>query len=110
MRLLTPQEKEFLDVFLHEATTAPFTGPATRALHNVGVEYGDISYIVWAYEQDVPRTSFTVGHSADVGPPLPWANRQAALRRNEEIRRIWEQRQPTGGKPLGLTPEEAHGR
>ena len=26
MRLLTPEENRFLDVFLHEATTAPFTG------------------------------------------------------------------------------------
>src|SRR5438128_1317800 len=33
MRILTPQEKSFLDVFLHEATTSPFTGPATQALH-----------------------------------------------------------------------------
>ena len=31
MRLHTPEEKPFLDVFLHEATTAPFTGPATSA-------------------------------------------------------------------------------
>jgi hypothetical protein len=33
MRLLTPEENRFLDVFLHEATPAPFTGPATNALH-----------------------------------------------------------------------------
>lgn len=91
MRLLTPEEKSFLDVFLHEATTAPFTGPATKALHKIGVEYGDILYIAWAYEQEVPRTSFAVGHAADVAPPLPWSIRESALRRNEEIQRIWEQ-------------------
>src|SRR5271165_7024434 len=56
MRLLTPEENRFLDVFLHEATTAPFTGPATKPLHKIGVEYGDISYIAWSYEQDVPGT------------------------------------------------------
>src|SRR5438132_13929672 len=82
MRLLTPEEKPFLDVFLHEATTAPFTGPATKALHKIGVEYGDISHLAWAYEQEVPRTGFAVGHAADVAPPLPWPNRQSALRRN----------------------------
>src|SRR5262245_44345045 len=49
MRLLTAEEKTFLDVFLHEATTPPFTGPATEALHKLGVEYGDISYLAWAY-------------------------------------------------------------
>lgn len=71
MKILTPEEKLFLDLFLYEATTSPFTGPATKALHRIGVEYGDISYIAWAYEQDVPRTSFAWGHSADVAPPLP---------------------------------------
>ena len=64
MRILTADETRFLDVFLHEATTSPFTGPATEALHKIGVEYGDISYIAWAYEQDVPRISFELGHSA----------------------------------------------
>jgi hypothetical protein len=58
MSILTPQEIAFLDVFLHEVTTSPFTGPATRALHKIGLEYGDLSYLAWAYDQDVPRTSF----------------------------------------------------
>jgi hypothetical protein len=86
MRLLSAEENRFLDVFLHEATTAPFTGPATRSLHETGLEYGDISYLALAYEEEVPRTGFAVGHAAEVAPPLPWANRQSALRRNQEIR------------------------
>ena len=97
MRLLTPEENRFLDVFLHEATTAPFTGSATKALHTIGVEYGDISYIAWAYEQEVPRTGFAVGHAAELAPPLPWSNRQSALSRNQEIHRIWEKRYQGGG-------------
>jgi hypothetical protein len=109
MRLLTPEEKPFLDVFLHEATTSPFTGPATKALHKTGVEYGDVLYIAWAYEQEVPRTGFAVGHAADVAPPLPWPNRQSALRRNQEIRRIWEQRQQSSGKPLVESAQERTG-
>src|SRR5437016_225018 len=98
MTILTPEEKEFLDVFLHEATTAPFfNGPATKALYAIGVEYRDISYIAWAYEQDVARTSLELGHSADVAPPLPWKNREAVARRNREIQRIGErERRPTG--------------
>jgi hypothetical protein len=88
MRLLTSKENRFLDVFLHEDTTTPFTGPATKALHKNGLEYGDISYIAWAYEQKVPRTGFTVGHVVDVAPPLPWPNRQSALWLNQEIQRI----------------------
>ena len=91
MKLLTAEERPFLDVFLHEATTPPFTGPATQALHKIGVEYGDISYIAWAYEQDVPRTGLAWGHAADEAPPLPWPTRESALRRNEEFQRIWEQ-------------------
>jgi hypothetical protein len=92
MTILTPQEKEFLDVYLHEATTSPFfKGPATKVLHAIGVEYRDISYIAWAYHQEVPRTSFEWGHSADVAPPLPWLNREAVALRNKQIQCIWEQ-------------------
>jgi hypothetical protein len=109
MRLLAPEENRFLDVFLHEATTAPFTGPATKALQKSGVEYGDISYIAWAYEQEVPRTGFEVGHAADVVPPLPWPNRQSALRRNQEIQRIWEHRQQGGEESAGQIERERNG-
>lgn len=94
MAILTPQEKEFLDVFLHEATTSPFfQGPATKALYGIGVEYRDISYLAWAYHHEVPRTGFGWGHAAEVAPPLPWADREAVLRRNKEIQHIWELRQ-----------------
>ena len=102
MTILTPAEKEFLDVFLHEATTSPFfSGLATKALYALGVEYRDISYIAWVYEREVPRTSFEWGHSADVAPPLPWTTREAVLRRNQEIKRIWdwEQERKAVGAP-----------
>jgi hypothetical protein len=93
MAILTQVEKDFLDVFLHEATTSPFfKGPASKALHGIGVEYRDISNIAWAYHQEVPRTEFGWGHSADVAPPLPWLTREDVLRRDREIQRIWEQR------------------
>jgi hypothetical protein len=108
MKLLTLEENRFLDVFLHEATTAPFTGSATKALHTIGVEYGDISYIAWAYEQKVPRTGFAVGHAADLAPPLPWSNRQSALSRNQEIHRIWETRHQGGAESAG--PNEGERR
>jgi hypothetical protein len=99
MKLLTAEEKSFLDVFLHEATTPPFTGPATEALHKLGVEYGDISYLAWAYEQDVPRTGFALGHAAEEAPPIPWLNRESALGRNNDIQRIWKQRREPAGAP-----------
>jgi len=77
-----------LSAFLHEATTPPFTGPATKALHNIGVEYGDVSCIAWAYEHDVPQTSFELGHSADVAPPLPWTTQESVQRRTMELQRL----------------------
>jgi len=99
MNILNPQEKSFLDVFLHEATTSPFTGPPTQPLHQAGVEYRDISYIAWAYDREVPRIGFAWGHAAAVAPPLPWTSREAALRRNVEIGRIWEQQREPVGTP-----------
>ena len=110
MSILTPQEKSFLDVFLHEATTSPFTGPATKALHQIGVEYTDISYIAWAYNQEVSRTSFEWGHAADVAPPLPWSNRESALRRNLEIQGIWEQQRKPVGTPSSSSTTPAPNR
>jgi hypothetical protein len=97
MLILTAQEKSFLDVFLHEATTPPFTGPATNVLHGIGVEYSDLPYLVWAYERDVPCTSFPPGHGAETAPPLPWMTREVVLRRNREIEQLWQrQRAKTG--------------
>ena len=91
MAMLTQNEKAFLDVFLHEATTHPFfNGPATKALHAIGVDYRDISYLAWAYDQEVPRTGFGWRHAAEVAPSLPWSTRAVALGRNEEVQRIWE--------------------
>ena len=102
INILTSEEKQFLDEFLHEATSSPFfNGPATKVLYGIGVEYRDISYIAWAYHQEVPMASFGWGHAADVAPPLPWPNRQSVLQRNNEIRRIWEQRHQRAGEALG---------
>ena len=100
MTILTPAEKEFLDVFLHEATTAPFfRGPATKALYALGVEYRDISYLAWAYHREVPRTSFGWGHAAEVAPPLPWPTRESVLRRNQDVKALWEQEREGVGAP-----------
>lgn len=102
MAILTQAERDFLDVFLHEATTSPFfKGPASRALDAIGVEYRDISYLAWAYEQDVPRTRFELGHAAEVTPPLPWPNREAVLRRDNDIQRVWAKARETVGTPHG---------
>jgi hypothetical protein len=92
MGMLSPAEKSFLDVFLHEATTEPFNGPATKVLHNIGVEYQDISFLAWAYDQEVLRTSFEWGHAAEISPPLPWSSRETAVKRNTEVQHLWVQK------------------
>jgi hypothetical protein len=109
MTILTTAEKEFLDVFLHEATTSPFfSGPASKALFALGAEYRDISYIAWAYQREVPRDSFEWGHPADVAPPLPWTTREAVLHRDQEIKRIWEQeRRPDHRRLRAGEPSQA---
>jgi hypothetical protein len=99
MKILTPIEESFLEVFLHEATTAPLMGPATAALHKIGVEYRDIADVARAYEQEVPRDRFEWGHPADEAPPVPWTNRESALQRDTEIQRIWEQERKPVGTP-----------
>ncbi len=44
MRLLTPEENRFLNVFLQEATDLCHSpGHATKALHSFGVEHGGTS-------------------------------------------------------------------
>jgi len=36
-----------------------------------------------------------------VAPPLPWASREAALRRNQEMQRVWERKhEPSASGPL----------
>lgn len=98
--ILTPEERAFLDVFLHEATTFPFfRGPATQALYGLGVEYRDVSYLAWAYNQEVPRTGPQWGHAAEVAPALPWPDREAVLRRNQEIQDIWTRQHGEIGAP-----------
>ena len=47
MPILTPEEKEFLDVFLYEATTSPFfKGPASKALYAIGVTLPFIAALI----------------------------------------------------------------
>ena len=54
---------------------------------------------LWAYEKDVPRTSFELGHSADAAPPLPWTSRAFALQRNKEIEGMWVKARQASAQP-----------
>lgn len=99
MPTLTHAEKEFLDVFLHEVSNEPFTGPATQAVHAIGVCVKDISWLATAYEREVPMVNYTWGHAAAIAPPLPWPDRETVLRRNRDLQQIWDPRfQPAAAK------------
>src|SRR5262245_13704623 len=89
--ILTREELAFLDVYCHEGPEFPFGGPATDAMTRIGIQNGDTLNLQWAYLRDKPPTAATIGHASKVAPPLPWANRNAVLRRDAEIRAIREE-------------------
>ena len=58
--MLIPGEREFLTVFIHEATTDPFKGPATEELHHRDIYYTDLSHLMTAYyRESVPARGRT---------------------------------------------------
>lgn len=95
--ILTREEIAFLDVYCHEGTEPPFGGPATAAMRRLGVQSGDTLNLQWAYLRDQPPTGPVIGHAGKVVPPLPWADREAVLRRDAEIRAIREEMQRARG-------------
>jgi hypothetical protein len=96
---LTPEELSFRDVFSHEGTERPFGGPATEALASIGVHHGDTLNLQWAYLRDKPPTSPAIGSAGSAAPPLPWANRDAVLRRDGEVRALREESQARTSPP-----------
>jgi hypothetical protein len=95
--ILTREEIFFLDVYCHEGTEPPFGGPATDAMRSIGVQNGDTLNLQWAYMRDKPPTGPVIGKPSDVAPPVPWASREAVLRRDAEIEAIREDMQRVRG-------------
>jgi hypothetical protein len=104
--ILTREEIAFLDVYCHEGTELPFGGPATDALRRIGVQSGDTLNLQWAYLRDKPPEGPVIGRASKAAPPLPWANREAVLQRDAEIRAIREQAQRTHGRPQRLPADK----
>ena len=90
--ILTCEERVFL-IYCHEGTEPPFGGPATDMMSSIGVHDGDTLNLQWAYLRDRPPTGPVIGKAGKVAPPLPWANRDAVLQRDAEIRAIREEMQ-----------------
>lgn len=84
--LLTDREREFLAAFIHEATTDPFKGPATKELHRRDIYYTDLSHLMTAYYRERPADQEGFGGKYDPAPPpCPWKDRDTALRRDHEV-------------------------
>ena len=73
MRLLTPEENRFLDVFLHEATTAPFTGQRRKPSTKVASSTATSRTLRGLTSRRSPGPASVVGHAADVGAAAPLA-------------------------------------
>ena len=95
--ILTPEEIAFLDVYCHEGTEPPFGGAATEAMRRIGAHDGNTLNLQWGYLRDKPPTGPVIGHASTVAPPLPWADREAVLRRDAEIRTAREEMQRAQG-------------
>lgn len=100
--ILTAQKISFLDLYCHEGSERPFGGPATNAMTSIGVESGDTLNLQWAYLRDKPPTGPIIGYASKVAPPLPWANREAVLRRDAEIQMIREEMQGERNKTVAV--------
>ena len=84
--LLKDHERDFLAAFIHEATTDPFKGPATEALHGRGIYYGDITHLMTAYyRENEPDQQGLGGKPQSIPFRCPWPNRESAVLRDKEM-------------------------
>jgi len=92
MRLLSPEERVFLDAYVYEATHGPpFRGPATTDVQRRGIRYHDLSWILTAYQRELSAAGeIPCGIPNPAPPPSPWKDLEQARARNETIRRALE--------------------
>lgn len=83
---LTNGERDSLAAFIHEATTDPFTGPATEELHRRDIYYTDLRHLLAAYYCESPGEHEDLGgQNAPTLPPCPWSDRETAVRRDHQV-------------------------
>src|SRR5438093_9978139 len=84
--MLIPGEREFFAVFINEATTDPFKGPATEELHRRDIYYTDLHHLLAAYYRESPGDQAGSGSNKVATLPLcPWADRETAARRDQQF-------------------------
>lgn len=87
LTLLTSEERCFLGGWLFEGSDYPWSGPATRKLDSLGVRLcTEISFLTKAFSYSEPPNKFPpLGQPVSEDIPLPWKDKEAVLRRNEEV-------------------------
>jgi len=85
---LSKQEREFLDAYVYEATHQPFGGPATSALHQRGIHYADLHWLLTAYDRELSAEKILpFGRQNLTPPPPPWASQEDVRLRNQTLKR-----------------------
>jgi hypothetical protein len=83
---LTDHERDFLGAFIHEAVTDPYKGPATDELHRRDIYYSDLPHLITAWHREYAGQQEGLGGKHNPAPPpCPWADREAAVRRDREV-------------------------
>ena len=92
---LTPDERRFLDAFVHEATQGPpFGGPATTDLNQRGIWYHDLSWILTAYQRELSGAGISPTGICNPQPPSsPWENLEQVQRRSAMLKEELEARE-----------------
>ena len=100
---LTREEREFLDAYVHEVTHGPpFGGPATRDLAGRGIWYGDLSWILTAYQRELSPEGTPSSGTRNLEPPSsPWQTVEHVKDRNQMLQEELETRvlEPRGTPP-----------
>jgi hypothetical protein len=88
---LTPEERRFLDAYIHEVTHWPFGGPATEDLRRKGIGYFHLDWILTAYQRELSAEGTPViGFHNPEPPPSPWETLEQVKQRSQELQRVWE--------------------
>ena len=97
---LTPEERQFLDAYVYEATHGPpFGGPATQDLGRRNVRYSDLGWLLTAYQRELSAEGIpAAGVHNPNPPPSPWRDLDEVRRRGVMLK------EELDSKSVGHTP------
>lgn len=105
--ILNITERTFLRGYLYEGSHAPFSGPATKALRELGVFQSEIPHLLKAAVE--PDEAPPLGEPLPEGIGAPWWDRGEVLRREAEVAagggEAYDLHKPEAANPFHTTPE-----